>query len=754
MLLVLPLIGPGRLVGQPPATPQLLAVPGGKVWEDLSAKLRLRFSGDDATGYDVTFETKAASGWHAVAAFPAGKVWTVYNEWDTRQWDPKWYSGEHGFKVSRIHEDMQASSLECSGQGAVGGQAWEFQDRYSFEHGAVKVVRRWRHAPTQDQSRISLVNILRVPVGDDPRVLIPGVLYNDNPGAYPSRQVPHVPFVAFAKGLYEEHRTPVPFVNVESTLANLRAYASLLSIPSKVPQGHRGDDQWWSLGLQWRWGGEVDLLLASGAVTTNGMNSIVYGHVNGFDPYEDAYIDVKGDSTFEKTFYVDCGVAPRTGYAFRETLWKAFQIFQPVKTLSIPFAQAMDLKFKFAAQTFYEGPDGVAGFPIVILPPSLPPSLQRFMYGWCGRNLAIAYAMLSEADRTGNETYRQMGLKTVRFYVEHVRREVPGLLYGDYMISEKKWVGFLGLPDWPESISSRQLGEILDHLAELTAYARRRRLADADRWQSLLVESGNFLVTTKRDRGMYPKSWYPDGRPVGWDRGTPAPGTVTAGGAYLIAPLAKLYRLTGDKRYLDTAESALRAYYEEYGRDLKQSYAGATLDAACEDKEAGQAVLHGAMALYEVTKNPEYLERARDAADWVLTWYYMHDVQLPPGSSLHGFVNSVGWTPVSVYLEVVDMFGNNTGPDFYQLGKYLNDPRYQDVARTIYAASTQTIARPGAMLGLPQPGMQYEHFNQTNFTYIRGGRWRDGGQVPHISWVLANTLYIGTKLVELGALAW
>jgi uncharacterized protein YyaL (SSP411 family) len=229
---------------------------------------------------------------------------------------------------------------------------------------------------------------------------------------------------------------------------------------------------------------------------------------------------------------------------------------------------------------------------------------------------------------------------------------------------------------------------------------------------------------------------------------------VTAGGAYLIAPLAKLYRLTGDQRYLDTAESALRAYYEEYGRDLKQSYAGATLDAASEDKEAGQGMLHGAIALYEVTKKPAYLEWARDAADWVLTWYYMHDAQLPSSSPLHGLVNSVGWTPVSVQNEVLDMFGNYSGVDLYLLGKYLNDPRYQDIARTIFAASTQTIARPEAMLGLPQPGMQYEHVNHTNYTHMRGGRWRSGGYQPHISWVLANTLYNGVKLVEAGALSW
>src|SRR5208283_1862593 len=121
------------------------------------------------------------------------------------------------------------------------------------------------------------------------------------------------------------------------------------------------------------------------------MNSMVYGHPSGYDPYEDAFIDVKGDTTFEKRFYIDCGIAPRTGYAFRETLWKAFDIFQPVKTSSIPFPQAMDLKFKFAVQAYYEAPDGTAGFPVIFLHPMPPPAAQRLMYGWAGRNLAAAY---------------------------------------------------------------------------------------------------------------------------------------------------------------------------------------------------------------------------------------------------------------------------------------------------------------------------------------------------------------------------
>jgi hypothetical protein len=281
-----------------------------------------------------------------------------------------------------------------------------------------------------------------------------------------------------------------------------------------------------------------------------------------------------------------------------------------------------------------------------------------------------------------------------------------------------------------------------------------RGISGAKRWRDLLIECSNFLVTTKRYNGMYPRTWYPDGRAVGWEGNKPGVGTVSAAGAHLVAPLAKLYKLTGERRYLDTAESVMRGYYNEYGLDLKHSYEGATLDAASEDKEGGQGMLHGAMALYEATRKPEYLGYARDAADWHTTWYYMHDVQFPEGSPLGGLLSSVGYTGVSVQLNVIDSCGAFMAPDYYKLGEYLNDKRYQEIGRTLFEASIQTIARPGRMMGLSRPGMQHEHFTQTNFTYNAGGAWRGSGYTAGISWILAATLYYGTKMAELGLFTW
>jgi hypothetical protein len=180
------------------------------------------------------------------------------------------------------------------------------------------------------------------------------------------------------------------------------------------------------------------------------------------------------------------------------------------------------------------------------------------------------------------------------------------------------------------------------------------------------------------------------------------------------------------------------------------------LDAGSEDKEAGWGFLHGAIALYEVTKNSEYLQWARDAADWLLTWFYMYDAQFPTTSPLHGILNTVGWTAISVQNEEIDVYGAFLAPDFCRLGKYLQDQHYQDIGRTMFEATTQTIARPGAMLGLQTPGLQPEHYNHTNCTYVPNGRWRGsfGGQAMGVSWVLAATLYNGVELADLGAITW
>ena len=48
-------------------------------------------------------------------------------------------------------------------------------------------------------------------------------------------------------------------------------------------------------------------------------------------------------------------------------------------------------------------------------------------------------------------------------------------------------------------------------------------------------------------------------------------------------------------------------------------------------------------------------------------------------------------------------------------------------------------------------GIQDEHYNRTNCTYIPQGSWRTGQWSKGIGWVVASALYGGVQLEELGA---
>ncbi len=856
--------------------------------------LRVRFAGDLQSGYDVDFQKNTDNGWVSVGRLPKGETWTVYADWQD-----SWYAEPVRANVQTL-EELGDGRIRASADVTVAGHRWQFVDVYSLHDGLVKIQRSWKHLDPGRQEKITLASCVRMPFGDDPRMLVPGTIYNGNPSS--TLPGPQLSFDPGTIGLYEEHRLPVPMVNAESTLGGRRLHGSLLAVPSKIPQGHKGDDHWWSMGL--RFGeGYVDLLSLSGPVATNGKRSTIYGHRNGFDPYDDAYLDVQGPTTFRKTLYLDLGQDARAGYSFRNMLWKAHDILGPIESPHLPFAQVMDLKTRFVKTTFLEreilpegnsravvrfgkvqivdgdsltitrldgrkdtykfyatgktdpysssaDPDekiigieivepdawflrtvdrvidainaneasdvvaepgrflapnkeswgmrlvakrpGTAGDRIELSesagkieftsnlkgpwglmgtepktthlvggsdePVDAPvqrsagycwfPGLPHFQYAWCGGNLAIAYAMLSHAERTGDEQARHQALATVEFFLRHAETQTEGLHYGDYNAQLDRWypANFHG---FGQGISSRQFGENLYHLADLVMLAKRLNL-DVPHWEAALRKSGDFLVRSPRYKRMYPRAWTLQGASLGYKDGKPTHGRwLSTAGVFCVSPLVQIWQITGDKKYLDCAVDTMEGYWEHFGEDQSTPFWGVDIDAASEDMDAGWAVMRAALDVYEATGQPRYLDWARDAADWTLTWTYFHNVGMPADPELDRHLNTVGWTAISAHNQEIDVWGYFMAPDFYRLGLALEDERYCHLGKLLFDACTQTITREGAMFGQTQVGIQAEHYNHTNCTYVTGGRPRGSQHGVGISWVVASTLYGGTKLAEL-----
>lgn len=691
--------------------------------------LRIRAANTGGCTWRIVCDRCVDNAWRCLAYLPAEEHWLIYSAWENH-----WFARPSGIAVQRV-SIKEPGILVAEADAVVDGHLWRLTDRFSLQHGLVRIERTYTHIDPRPQSPITLVNRIRLSYGTDGRLLIPGNLYNGNPSS--TKPGPTMTPVPGAIALYEEHRLPVPFVNVESSVDGVRQFGALISEPSPVVGGHLAD-QWWSLGLQYG-AGWVDLLSTSGPVATNGQLSTIYGHRWGFDPYDQAFLDIPGSVSSRKVLYLETGVNEPTGYSFRRSLWQAYELFQPTSTPHLALPDVVQLKTVFAKSMFVCDEHGAAGYLSI---PWKQFKRNMLQWGWCGGNLSNAYAFLTLWALNGDSMLRDQALQTIRFFTTRALSRCPGLFYVDYDSDS----GF-----HRQAASSVQFGDVLYLLADLVRLGRKLALPEAEAWYGHLLAGCDFLMRSPSHSGMWPKAWHPDtGAALGWLSGaTPPSSELSSSGAYCIQGLVAGYRLSGNLNYLQRAIEALEGYWQHFGADQSVPFWGATLDAGAEDKEAGYGVFKAAIEVWEATGDPRYLTWAQRAADWCLTWLQMWPVPPRADSELAGQMNTVGWTFISTQNQELDCFGYWMAWYYWRLANALGDERYAILAKVLYQAPSQTIARPGTMLGHTLPGIQGEHYNHTNCTYIELAPWRGYQGSVGMNWVTAAALYGAVKLYEL-----
>ncbi|MHB1356675.1 MAG: AGE family epimerase/isomerase [Anaerolineae bacterium] len=694
-----------------------------------AGELRIRAVSLDVGGWRIEIQRRENDDWHCLAYLPAEEHWLIYTSWENH-----WFAKLSGIAIQRVGINEPGTML-AEADAVVDGHPWRLTDRFSLQHGLVRIERTYTHTDPRPQSPITLVNRIRLPYGTDGRMLIPGNLYNGNPSS--TKPGPAMDLIPGSIALYEEHRLPIPMVNVESTVDGVRQFGTFISEPNPICQGHLVD-QWWSLGLQYG-PGWVDLVSASGPVATNSQLSTIYGHRWGFDPYDEAFLDIPGPVSIHKVLYLDTGIREPIGYSFRRSLWQAFELFQPISTPHLPLPDVVELKTTFAKSMFVRDERDAVGYL------SLPWKQFRrnlLQWGWCGGNLSNAYAFLSLWALNGDSLLRDQAMQTIAFFIEHAPALCPGMFYLDYDSD----AGF-----HRQVASSVQFGDVLYLLADLVRLGRRLQLLEAEAWYNCLLAGCDFLLRSTTYHGMWPKAWAPDfGAAIGLPPdATPPSSELSTSGAYCIPGLVAGYRLSSNQNYLQRAIEALEGYWQHFGADQSVPFWGATLDAGAEDKEAGYGVFKAALEVWEVTGDARYLSWAQRAADWCLTWLQMWPVPLRAQSELVSQMNTVGWTFISTQNQELDCFGYWMAWYYWRLASALGDERYAQLARVLYHAPTQTISRPGVMLGHTLPGIQGEHYNHTNCTYIVDAPWRGYQGSVGMNWVTAAALYGGVKLNEL-----
>jgi len=267
------------------------------------------------------------------------------------------------------------------------------------------------------------------------------------------------------------------------------------------------------------------------------------------------------------------------------------------------------------------------------------------------------------------------------------------------------------------------------------AYRRERALGrQHPEWFNWVKSYTDWLILQQREDGSFPRRWKAGSSEVAEPTGT---------ASYNPVPLlVMMSEETGDPKYKQSAIRAAEYVWANWGtRGL--FVGGASDNPNITDKEAGMLSMEAFLSLYESTKEPKWLERAKAAGDYAESWIWIWNLPMPldaDDAQLHWKkgVPTVGLQGITALAAgSADEYLDWAVPSYAKLYNYTKDPHYLDVARVLLHDTKSMVALPGRQYDMKGIGWQQEGFRMAP-----GGSGRGiGGHRFWLPWISANHLY-------------
>ncbi len=391
----------------------------------------------------------------------------------------------------------------------------------------------------------------------------------------------------------------------------------------------------------------------------------------------------------------------RTGFHYGPFLSAAWKQFSVIPTEVYPKEKIYDLGISYAKALYTEEPDGFRGFNIGFRWESSVSGWEKrkghvYEIGWCGQNAMLANSMIRHYLTTGDTEALNMGLNVLDAWIKYAPLEnglfrtnmdnASGATPNDNTADACN----LGTAAYQFMIADELMKEVRAKVAAGAISAKEGSSSDTITADTLsrpeYMETArsilDFALSVQEENGRFAKSWTFDKKTAQGE------GTI---GCFLVPPMIRLYEKTGEEKYLTAALKAFRYYRQEL---LTNGYTAAgALDTFCVDKESSIPLFKSALALYELTKEPAYLEDAVTAAEYLSTWQWHHDIVWPKGTVLDGLqYHTCGTTSVSTSHHHLDWYALVYADDMYRLGEYTGNCEWKERARAIYTNATQMVS--------------------------------------------------------------
>lgn len=637
--------------------------------------------------------------------FPEDGRWSVATGWKD-EWPDNW---KHANPQTR---EVVGEWVIHTGEVSLPGGILLLRDSERILAGGMRELKRrweWKGSDTIDTVTLSIRQQWRAV---ETRPFLPGISYYDNPAgqSVDATRIPVIGTGPGARGLYEEHRFPMPLASWEGKIhGGGYRIAAMHTLPSPVAAGNL-NDQWWSLGVERLAEDKVELAVYSGAVASNGGTGIIKGKQKTFIPYPDAWCSMKPGQVIEKTVYLQESSAGQRGSGFQQAVQASLRLFNRRSVDGFtPYREILQLKMKDSAGRYRVG-ENFAG--IDAFPGDKRPWIDL---GWAGQSEAVAYPMILLGEAFAVKQAASIAQESLDFICTSPFTADGFSIRYDYARGE-----------WFDRRNPLSQGQAMNNMLNALRVAREAGGFDTSKWEAFLRKA----CLQHADRILRP-DWSP----------------VSTNEGFLIAPLAQGAELL-DLPRLEKAAIRAAEHYMQRHLSMDEPYWGGTLDARCEDKEGAWAALQGFLAVYQLTGDSRYLQAAEHAGDVILSYVYLWDVPMPPGRLADNSFRSRGWTSVSVQNMHLDVYGVLCAPAIWQLGDLTGRHDLKSIARLMTVPCGQ-LTDPWGSAGEQLHQTNYAQHYDFDHDQLRGVRG-DYVENWNVYWITAHFLNAAAQFREMG----
>lgn len=179
-------------------------------------------------------------------------------------------------------------------------------------------------------------------------------------------------------------------------------------------------------------------------------------------------------------------------------------------------------------------------------------------------------------------------------------------------------------------------------------------------------------------------------------------------GCWFAAALAELFGRTGDRRYLEPAIRAVRAYHADVAALEPCATPMDTHNAT--DEEGNLALLHASARLHVLTGDDAFLPILKDSADFEMLWRYYYNVRAPHPPLDRADWGSSGGSVTSAHNpHIHPMHLNALDPVLY-LADRTGDAYYLERTKDAVRYGCCCVCRPSEDFGWGMPGWLCERF--------------------------------------------